>query len=334
MPDDKDIEKVTEQEEMTADDMEKEFESVVKEGTVAVLEDEPSEKVDEKEVEKDKDKKVEEPKDEEKEKDKEKEFEPGDKDKEKEVEPDAKQLIEDRVKELTGELPPEEIKDSPKAEEEVQPPPLEFPPSATKLTKEQIANYLDGISDDILPDETFIIGNDEINLKEFAEEMPDQFATVKVLSHIIAEKAVAEALKGEKFVTEKGFQEKLDIYEATLSAYAWWDTVRDVHPDARKIKDSKEFQEWLEGKDDATKRLASMTAEPEDAILVLNYYKEDIAKKAVKEHDDKAKDEKKKVDDLHKETMRSKSETKSSQDVDPDNLEAEFDRIVKESESR
>jgi len=328
MPDDKIdeevIEKVTEQEEMTVDDMEKEFESVVKNEETVLPKDKPPEKVEEKETELDKEK-----------------DEPGkvkddkkDKDEKKEVEPDAKQLIEDRVKELTGELPPDEKKDSPKAEGEDQPPPLELPPSATKLTKEQISNYLDGISNDILPDETFIIGNDEINLKEFAEEMPDQFAAVKVLSHVIAEKAVAEALKGKEYVTEKGFQEKLDMYEATLSAYAWWDAVRDVHSDARKVKDSKEFQEWLEGKDDATKRLASTTAEPGDAILVLNYYKEDIAKKAVKEHDDKKKEEKKKVDDLHKETMRSKSEIKSSQDVDSDNLEAEFDKIIKESEAK
>lgn len=252
----------------------------------------------------------------------------------------AQERIDRRVKEL--ELPPQGD-EPPKKEEQPpehpakeaegddrSPPPKEPPPASTpgRLTKEQIAEHLNAIPDDSLPEETVIIGDMEINLREFAEDDPERFAAVKVLSSVIAQQAIDKALKGQK--PDEGIQQRLDEQDAAIYAFQWWDAVAEVHSDGKKIKSDPEFQKWYNGQPENVKRFGAPEATPDDAILLLDFYKEDIAKKGVKKHDDTARDKKKHTDDLHKGTMRTKNDTSTQGDTDMGDAEAGFEEGLKE----
>lgn len=261
---------------------------------------------------------------------------------EKEVEPKkdedltAKDRIDQRVKELEPpeDEPPEkeeepEKPETPAKEKEPPPPKKELSSKLGRLTKEQIADHLRTIPDDILPEETIIIGDTEINLKEFADEFPEQFAAVKVLSGVIAQQVIDKALAGQK--PDEAIQKRLDDQDALLHSFFWWDAVTEKHADAKQVKADKKFQTWFDDQPDNIKRFGAEEASPGDAILLLDFYKEDIAKKGVKKHDDTARDKKKRTDDLHKGTMRTKTDTSATDgEVDMDDDEAGFEEGAKE----
>ena len=250
----------------------------------------------------------------------------------------AKERIDQRVKELEPpeDKSPEKEKEPEKpekpVEEEPPPPKKSSPPSKLdRLTKEQIADHLRAIPDDILPEETVIIGDTEINLKEFADEFPEQFAAVKVLSSVIAQQAINQALEGKSGEVNEATQRRMDEQDALIYAFYWWDTVTQKHSDAKQVKASKDFQAWYDDQPDNIKRFGAEEASPDDAILLLDFYKEDIAKKGVKKHDDTARDKKKRTDDLHKGTMRTKTDTSVADgEINMDDAQAGFEEGAKE----
>jgi len=179
-------------------------------------------------------------------------------------------------------------------------------PSAEKveLTKEQMAGYLEAFPVDALPDEIYI-GNRVINLKDLAEKDEDIFNAIAVMSGTMSQKMVAQQLKEAGFVSREDHQKAIGEIQQQLEIDWYWREVERQHPDAWKIDQTPEFREWLNGQPMRIKRLA-VDPDPENGILVLDAYKETIAKKKAAEHDDAAGASKKRKDDLHKGTLRTK----------------------------
>lgn len=215
-----------------------------------------------------------------------------------EEEPTAKDRAEKRAADY--EEPPEK-----EVSEEAAPkdtPPSKREPSPSQLTKEQIANYLQRVNPDDLPDGELVIGNETVNVREFMDSYPDQASAIAVLSNVIAEKVIEDKLASMDLV-DSGAVENL---QNQLDGYAWWSEVLEVHSDAKKVNKTKEFNTWLDKQRLGIKAMAGANASPQDAIDVLDFYKEETAKANVKDHDDTARDKKKKKDDLMKGVLKGK----------------------------
>jgi len=219
------------------------------------------------------------------------------------------------------------------AQEEL--PPKKAPPA--KMTKEEIARYLSTIDVDDLPDGEVIIGDNVINLSEYAKDYPDEFNATKVLSAKIAEKTINALIEKGVVVTQQSANDFRDetnkvisnLYQK-LSDLEYWGAVMEVHSDARKINNDPAFKdEWLGKQSKAIQTLAKNLQTPEDAVAIIDLYKEHIAKQNVVEFDKKAKSKKEKEVGLHKGTIREKVSPKVPDSIQPDDDERAFDDFAK-----
>lgn len=232
-----------------------------------------------------------------------------------------------KFKDAPGELEELDNGDPDKGEEDVD------KGGSPSLTKEQVKNLLSLIGDDDLPGE-IVIGNDTVDLKALKDSYPEDFNSIKVLSGVIAQKIVSEALEKGEFVKASDVEKRMQGIGNALTTFAFWDTVRDAHPDGKKVAKSDEFKAWVKGQSKSIQGLYS-SSDPDDAISLLDFYKEDQAKKTVKKHDEGLRGEKKKKDGLYGEGMRSKPATsKSPGGGDKDDIQAGFEEEVEEYERK
>ena len=194
----------------------------------------------------------------------------------------------------------------------------------SSITKEKVREYLDIIPDDDLPGE-IILGDDTIDIKGLKEDFPEDYNAIKVLSAVMADKIVQKRISEGEFVKAEDIDKKVAPLEERMTRLSFWDEVRDAHADAKTIAKSKEFTEWIEKQPKSIQAL-SCTWDAQDAIAVIDFYKEAQAKKMAKEHDDKQREEKKKKDRLYSAGMRSKPSTqKTDAKNDMNDEEAGFD---------
>jgi len=324
MPDD---EKATEQEpeeikDETSDEGEAAFaEDITDEEEQGKKEEKP---VEDKGKKKEAEKKAEEKgKEEKSEKEKEAEEKKGEEKEEKEL--SAKEKLDKRLEsvgdEEEEETPPAKKEQEPEKKKEEEPekkPKEELKPA--KLNKELLAERLSLISKDDLPEEV-IIGDETVNLKQYAEDYPDDFAAIRVLSSLVAEKMVDKAVKGIEMPETGKITERVDVLEAGIAQLSFNTGVMQVKDDEGNVKHPdfydivygsgmKDFHAWVKEQSPKIQKLAS-SLDPEDGILILDYYKEDVAKKKTTEHDKKTKDKKKEYDDIYK---SEKSKRKNQQE--------------------
>jgi hypothetical protein len=213
------------------------------------------------------------------------------------------------------------------------------------LTKEAVAGYL-GILDDIeLPDKPIIVGDAEVNLKEFADDFPEHFQASMVLAGIAVQKAMdsIETVKPDQVVAPdkvKSLEEKVENQADQIDAMLYFDNVDDVlirqNPEStvrsRRLSKSDEFTEWLSKQPSGIKNKLAYSPDPEDGALVINLYLEQTTKKKTEKHDTKARDKKKRQTDIHSSTIRSSaSKQKASDDgSDEDQARAGFNEEAKE----
>lgn len=194
----------------------------------------------------------------------------------------------------------------------------------SSITKEKVREYLDIIPDDDLPGE-IILGDDTIDIKGLKEDFPEDYSAIKVLSAVMADKIVQKRISEGEFVKAGDIDKKVAPLEERMTRLSFWDEVRDAHADAKTIVKTKAFSEWIEGQPKSIQALGG-TWDAQDAISVIDFYKEAQAKKTAKEHDDKQREEKKKKDGLHSAGMRSKPGTqKTDAKNDMSDEEAGFD---------
>jgi len=331
MPEDVIEEEISEQ--IEDKEGEPDFDTFVSDTEVAEEEEpETDKKVETDKKSEESEKKVEDEKKPEEKKEDDKEEEP-----EEELEPEDKldQIIKERG--IEEELPPSSDDQPPSSDSKQEG--LEEPPKGTTspaLTKEVIADHLKLINNDELPGEV-IIGNDTINLKEYAKEYPEEFNATKILSATIAQKMVEDLIEKGVVVTQKSVDSfREDATKAMNSLYQevsdlkFWNEVMEVHADAIKINKDSAFKEvWLEKQSKGIQALAKALQTPADAITIIDLYKKDIAKGNVEEFDKKKKDKKKKSDDLHKGTIKSKTIVSQTDEIQPDEDEKAFDEHAK-----
>lgn len=134
----------------------------------------------------------------------------------------------------------------------------------------------------------------------------------------------SKEMQAEAKATVKTRKGRTDIVQAFRKSTEFLDEVAVKHKDVREIMPSKDFKDWL-AKQPKKIRDLSTKLDSECADAVLTYYKEDVAQRKVNEHDKKLGDKKKRHDDIHLDTNRSKGATPKAKGADKDDAEAAFD---------
>ena len=164
----------------------------------------------------------------------------------------------------------------------------------------------------------------------------DEYGNHEILEALAAmNKAMME--KGRSSSTGDKLQQQLDAMKADAAERAvreaqrdFWDAVREVHSDARKLVTSGKVKEWVDKNgSDAIKRLHS-SPNSDHAILVLDAYKEAMALEAKGSSDVVAGDKKKQLDGLHGDSVRPKRDVKAiAKSEDPKAFNEAFEEEAK-----
>lgn len=175
-----------------------------------------------------------------------------------------------------------------------------------KLTKEKIGEYLGLLTDDDLPKGPILIGDEEIDLESYRKDYPEEFNSIKVLVPLIAEKIIEKKLGAglNGFVKAEDHAAEVGELRGTIDTLLFWDEVKDAHPDGRTIARSEKFATWAKAQPPKIQLLYGSN-DPRHAIALLDAYKEEIAKKNVKEKDKEDGERKKQKDGLHGGGLRS-----------------------------
>jgi hypothetical protein len=201
-------------------------------------------------------------------------------DKSEETELTAKEAIDKRIEELgeAEDKKQEEVQteEKPDGDKEKAPPASqEQPPVSRRLTKEQLAQHMNVITDEDLPEGEVIIGDDTFNFEELKEDDPATFNAIKVMSSIAGAKYFNAAIQSGKLVTaevadglKKQMEQVIDLVHFSS------DMASKGHGDFLTV----------EGESEGVKTLAT-SPDIEDSIRVLNYYKETVAETKTSEHD-------------------------------------------------
>jgi len=134
----------------------------------------------------------------------------------------------------------------------------------------------------------------------------------------------SKEMQAEAKAATKTLKGKTEVVQAFRKSTEFLDEVAVKHKDVREIMPSKDFKDWL-AKQPKKIRDLSGKLDSECADAILTYYKEDVAQRKVNEHDKKLGDKKKRHDDIHLDTNRSKGATPKAKGVDKDDAEAAFD---------
>jgi len=248
-------------------------------------------------------------------------------DKEPDGEPEEELSVEETIKARAEEIrtarPPEPDKE-PEKDKEPEREPEPAVDSDGPLTKEDVKYLLDFVTSDELPGE-MTIGDDDLNLKEYGEQYPEELNVTKVVAGVVANKMLGNLLDSGAVVTRQEYQEAekhIQNMGHVVNQVLYFMNVMGQHQDVLQLNGSKDFTGWLAKQSDDVKAL-NTTGDYRDAIKVLDYYKETIAKADVIPIDKKAKEKKARKDALHKGTLRQKPDTTPG-DKDEDDEEAIF----------
>uniref|UniRef100_A0A6M3IWD2 Uncharacterized protein n=1 Tax=viral metagenome TaxID=1070528 RepID=A0A6M3IWD2_9ZZZZ len=180
--------------------------------------------------------------------------------------------------------------------------------SAAGMTKEEIAGILNTIPKDTFSDSDVIIGNESLNIGKFAETYPEDFAIMKVIAGTMAKKIVENMVKTGGLVakdTLASFQAELQQGQISTRQQLFELSVLRVHPDLYDVVKSKDYLEWFPRQSAGVKRMAS-SLDVDDAVLVLDFYKEKKAKATAKVKDDSDSKELGRKKDVLKGSVRQK----------------------------
>lgn len=314
MPDDVDDVKdeITEQESMIPEESDEAMDSFLEDDeTESDTEKEESEKTD-KQV----DEQVDDSEQEKAENDKEETGKP------KEDKPVYSDEIDQRIKAI-DENPPEPEPEKPSVtytkQEEQKPEPERKPETSTSDFFDDLSN----LSEIKLPDKDITVGDLTINLKEYQSDYPEDYAAIMAISNTIANKIIEKRLEPLKKIDD--LNNIVHQVVAKQSDAEFWGAITDKHSDAKTINQSKDFLDWLDKQDPPIQRIAKNMESPDDGIMILDYYKKSQEKAKIDKANKEAKDKKKKNDDLHKGTMRSKANVKITDEVNMDDARAAFD---------
>lgn len=139
----------------------------------------------------------------------------------------------------------------------------------------------------------------KIKLKDFAAEYPEVTESTIQIARAIAKQSVEELMKSGQIVSSQG----VENLTAEISDVKFWNAVQTVHPDGHKIAATDEFDTWLSKQSELVQVLGT-SPDAKDGIMVLDAYKEFVAKSAKDKKNENAGEKKKARDALHKDTLR------------------------------
>ena len=139
----------------------------------------------------------------------------------------------------------------------------------------------------------------EVALKDFLTEYPEVGQSAVLIGQAMAQQAVQNLIQSGQVVTPDALQKM----NTALTNMEFWQGVQEAHPDGRKIAASPEFRTWL-GKQSKMVQAMGSSVDKQDGIVIIDAYKEHLAKAAKEVKTGQETDKKTKRDDLHKETLR------------------------------
>ncbi len=224
----------------------------------------------------------------------------------------AQERMEERARASAGEVEP---KKEPRKREEERVPAKEPEPK-----KETVAGAGSDAVKKLLDDpEIAGVKVGDTTLGKFAEEYPEVVQTAVVLGKAIAQKMLDDVIGSGRVATS----EKAEELASQINMMRFWDGVYQSHPDARKIAASKEFNDWTAKQSPLVKKLI-VSENVEDAVTVLDAYKESLAKDSKKAKDKEAGKRKEARDGLHGESLRGKSGAFAETAKDQEDFDAGF----------
>lgn len=243
----------------------------------------------------------------------------------------AKSMVEERIAQRQSET---EQVSSPKSQSELEH--ESEPADPAPLTKEQLSEHLKSFSLDKLPEGDIFIGDDIINIREFADTDPEQFNAVMVMSSIIAEngikKAMAESQSASNALNE--VQSEIKELRETNDFLKIDNAVSKKHNDWVDVVNSEKWGAWLTTKSIEEQSLA-YSDDPQDGIAIIGLFKEENpdydktnqgidtteADEKLKEFDEKRKKNKGTFDSIHKTTARQSGPAKHASALTPEEEE-------------
>jgi len=204
-------------------------------------------------------------------------------------------------------------------QEEQKPEPERKPETSISDSFDDLSN----LSEIKLPDKDITVGDLTINLKEYQKDYPEDYAAIMAISNTIANKIIEKQLEPLKKIDD--LNNIVNQVAAKQSDAEFWGTITEKHSDAKTINQSKDFLDWLDKQDSPIQRIAKNMESPDDGIMILDYYKKSQEKAKINKANKEAKDKKKKNDDLHKGTMRSKVNVKVTDEINIDDARAAFE---------
>jgi len=168
--------------------------------------------------------------------------------------------------------------------------------------------------------------------KEYLEDFPH---TKAIVEKMIAKGVESVLAKQEEELGKKGFLGKTDVAPIAqamitlamrVEQVSFENSVLRIMPDAPEIIRSDDFKTWAKEQPKSI-QLLNNSLDPNDALKLLNYYKEDIARKKVAEHDKTAGEKTKKVIDLMEDTIKQKGRGDKAESI-ADNFDDAFEEAV------
>ena len=171
------------------------------------------------------------------------------------------------------------------------------------ITKEKFLDVVNYLSDDILPDGEFTIGDETMDFGKLKTDDPEIWNSMKFVAVTAAHKMAQD------IVDNAGFVHVDDVKDMRkeINSLRFMFEVAAVHEDFMRLNKDPDFLAWKDEQPKSIQRLMSNAKAPE-AIDVLTMYKKDRDAKAAAAIAGKQRDKKNKKDDLHKDTLRSKQD--------------------------
>jgi hypothetical protein len=208
-----------------------------------------------------------------------------------------------------GDAPPAPPPETKPAEPKPAEPPAK--PAEEKPAQPIVSDLL---REDDVPEGEVEIDGITFNPRQFRKDFPES----AYYAEIAARKAVAAALK------DSGQGAPVDELRQQIGGLVFWDAVRDTHPDAKAVARSAEFRDWVKAQAPGIQRLAGSDS-VEDAVAVLDAYKEAKAAKAAAGVDDRNRKAKARTDGALGSAVRSGARSASAKPAeDQDDFNAGF----------
>ena len=113
-----------------------------------------------------------------------------------------------------------------------------------------------------MPDLKVKVGDEELSLKEIAEDNPEITALMKYFTSAMTSKA------------NSNFQKKIS---GNIGQIQFWNHVNSYYPGARRVAESDGFNKWADKQSEEVQGMID-SGDPQDAVVILGEYKKAILK--------------------------------------------------------